>query len=114
MEIKGVKELLNNLSKWEKEKVDDIYQAAVAVQAIVVNDARSIVPIRTTNLLKSIQAGVVTIEDDNVTAEVKAEAEYASYVEMGTSRMKPQPYLMPAVFRNQSTFIRAMQKAMRT
>lgn len=111
--IEGQQELLNNLSKYSKDKVEEVYQAVAAVQAIVINDARNIVPVRTGNLLKSIQAGVVQIDDDEVTAEVKAEAEYASFVEFGTSRQRPKPYLTPAVEANQSTFMRAVARAMR-
>jgi len=114
--VNGQEELLRNLSKYEAEKVKDIYEAAAAVQAIVVNDARADHPYkdRTTNLTKSIMAGVVNVEDDNVTAEVKAEAEYASYVEMGTSRSKPYPFLYPAVMRAQKIFLNAMRKALKS
>ena len=116
MEVRGQEELLRNLSKYGQVKVAEIYQAVATVQAMVVNDARMTHPYtdRTTNLTKSIQAGVVTLDDDTVSAEVKAEAEYASFVEMGTSRSKPYPFLTPAIERNQAVFFKAVKKAMRT
>lgn len=114
--ISGQEELLNNLSAYEQVKVAEIYQAMATVQAMTVNEARKKHPYkdRTTNLTKSIQAGVGVIQDDYVSAEIKAEAEYASWVEMGTSRSKPYPFLTPAIEKNQATFFRAVQKAMRT
>ena len=116
MLVSGVEELLRNISHYEKEKVEEIYQACAAIQALVINDARANHPYtdRTGHLTQSIMAGVVTVSDENVTAEVKAEKEYASFVEMGTSRSKPFPFLLPAVERNQASFFRAVQKAMRT
>lgn len=84
MKIEGTEQLLRNLSKYEKEKIEAIYQAAAGVQAMVVNSARSACPVHTTTLLKSIMAGVVEIKMNEVTAEVKAESEYASWVELGT------------------------------
>lgn len=47
---------------------------------------------RTYNLMKSIQA-VPTAEG----AYLSARMEYASFVEYGTSRNKPYPYLQPAI-----------------
>jgi HK97 gp10 family phage protein len=114
--VSGQEELLRNLSTYARVKVAEIYQAVATVQAVVVNEAKLNHPYtdRTTNLTKSIQAGVVEIQDDTVSAEIKAEAEYASFVEMGTSRSKPYPFLTPAIERHQSTFFRALQRAMRT
>jgi len=84
MKIKGESELLRNLSNFAKEKVRALYQASAGVQAMVANDARMSCPVAFTTLLKSIQPGVVEVTNDEVRAEIKAESEYASYVEMGT------------------------------
>ena len=113
MAVGGIPELLQNLSRYAKEKVDAIYQAAGAVQAMVVNDAQTIVPKRTRNLMKSIRAGIVRVDDERVEAQIVAGADYASYVEEGTSRQKPQPYLAPSLLKNQRTFISAIKRAMK-
>ena len=36
------------------------------------------------------------IKNNGLTAEVKPEAEYSAYVELGTRKMEAQPYLKPA------------------
>lgn len=47
----------------------------------------------TGNLKKKIH---LLIKDSGLTAEVKPEAEYSAYVELGTRKMEAQPYLKPA------------------
>jgi HK97 gp10 family phage protein len=54
--------------------------------------AADIVPVDTGNLRNSI-----THASDEHTAIVGTNVEYAPYVELGTSRQKAQPYLVPSV-----------------
>ena len=55
--------------------------------------AKSLAPVDTGFLRNSIQAERVT----DLEWEVNVGAEYGAYVELGTSRMAPRPYLTPAV-----------------
>jgi HK97 gp10 family phage protein len=55
--------------------------------------AKVLAPVRTGNLRNSIQTDV---ESDGLTAHVGTGVEYAAYVEFGTRRMAPRPYLAPA------------------
>jgi HK97 gp10 family phage protein len=50
-------------------------------------------PVRSGHLKSTIG---VDIDMDGLGFEVGATAEYAGYVEFGTTKMAPQPYLMPA------------------
>jgi len=61
----------------------------------VVGDAQAIVPVRTGTLQRSIQwwGG----EGEYM---VGSRVHYAPYVEYGTSRMAPRPYLTPALMQN--------------
>lgn len=55
-------------------------------------NAKKICPVDTGNLRNSI-----THQNDNDTVYIGTNVEYAPYVEMGTSRMRAQPYLGPAI-----------------
>jgi hypothetical protein len=85
MTVKGTDQVIKNLSVIEKNIVREIINGAQAVQAKTVIDARSNVPTGVTGALSlSIQAGDITITDDNVEALVLANADYSSFVEFGT------------------------------
>jgi HK97 gp10 family phage protein len=56
--------------------------------------AKTLAPVDTGNLKNSIQGDVSA---NGKTGTVTAHAEYAAYVEMGTSRTPAQPYLLPAL-----------------
>lgn len=61
--------------------------------------AKGLCPVDTGLLRNSISHST----DDN-TAYIGTNVEYAAYVELGTKKMKAQPYLMPAVVDHQSEY----------
>lgn len=65
----------------------------------IVATAQAIVPVDTGNLKNSIGAEV-----SGLTGEAGPTAEYGAYVEFGTSRMSPQPYMGPAFDMNEPKF----------
>jgi HK97 gp10 family phage protein len=71
----------------------EIGQELDVVGANIVDVAQQLVPVDTGFLQSSIYYQMI----DQGTVEVGAEAEYASYVEFGTYKMAPQPYLRPAI-----------------
>ena len=68
-------------------------------------DAKTLAPVDTGNLRNSITTAVT---GDGLTAAVVATASYAPFVELGTSRMAPQPFMGPATDRNKQAFYDAM------
>lgn len=68
-------------------------------------DAKRLAPVDTGNLRNSITTAVT---GDGLTAAVVATASYAPFVELGTSRMAPQPFMGPATDRNKEAFYDAM------
>lgn len=116
-EIKGVSQVIQNLSKLAAGTVREMVYGCEAVQAKVVNDAHQIVPYITGNLFRSIRPGGISVTDDNIEAIVGAYAPYASYVE-GVPDDKGRfgrgiktPFLAPAILANQQTFRNAMAAA---
>jgi HK97 gp10 family phage protein len=73
------------------------------VGADMVDLARSLVPVLTGFLQSSIYHRVSGFE-----LEFGADADYASYIEMGTYRMAPRPYLRPALDANQQKILDAI------
>ncbi|MFZ1361346.1 MAG: HK97-gp10 family putative phage morphogenesis protein [Candidatus Nanopelagicales bacterium] len=67
-------------------------------------------PVRTGNLRNSIRHREVTASTDMIVGEVNPGATYAIYVEYGTSRMGPQPFMHPAYDQHVGAFKQAMQQ----
>src|SRR2546426_4577004 len=66
----------------------------------VAERARELVPVRTGHLLASIRPEIEDAQDSEeafTPIRVVADAEYASFVEFGTSRMEAEPFMQPAI-----------------
>lgn len=59
-------------------------------------EAKLIVPVDTGRLRDSIATEVVIDSPEKQERQVAPHTEYAGYVEYGTSRQRPQPYIRPA------------------
>lgn len=71
--------------------------------ADIVRDAQAIVPVDTGHLKNSIGFDMPTPFEANIGPT----ANYGGYIEFGTSRMGPRPYMGPAFDRNLPLFIAA-------
>lgn len=111
IDVFGTEQVVRNLSNYQLNVMREIVKGAEAVQAQVINDAAQIVPVDTGNLLRSIKPGGIQIMDTDVWAFIIADADYASYVEFGTTRQKAQPYLGPSILANQRNFVTAIAAA---
>lgn len=111
--VSGWKETILNLSKYEKNVVDRLVTAVQITQAEVVNEAKANHPYtdRTQTLTKSIQAGDVIIKQGSVDGNILALADYASFVEFGTSRSQAYPFLGPAILKSRNSFNRRVDEA---
>lgn len=69
----------------------------------VKNSAKSLCPVDTGRLRDSI-----SVNAEGSTAVVSANTDYAAYVEFGTSKMPPQPYLVPALIENSGAVLKAI------
>ena len=85
-----------------------VKQARVAVELATrgtERDAKAMAPVDTGNLRNSISSDI-----RGLSGAVGPTADYGEYVEFGTSRMGPQPYMGPATDRNSALFVQAMSK----
>ena len=81
------------------EIFERVHQALQNGAVRLAERAREIVPVRTGHLLASIRTELgedVEAESAFTPVQVIADTPYASFVEFGTSRMEPRPFLGPA------------------
>ena len=71
--------------------------------------AKTYAPVDTGFLKNSIHTVIQTNNWRVYAAEVIAEAEYADFVEHGTSRMAPQPFMAPALARVEPGFLAVLE-----
>ena len=69
-------------------------------------DAKSFAPVDTGMLRNSIGT---TISNGGLSAEIGPTVHYAPYLEYGTRRMPPQPYMGPAAERRAEAFVKAVE-----
>ena len=91
IELEDLDELPDEQSEALEEEVHNIVEN---VGDNMVTYAQGIVPVRTGNLMASIFADV---DEDNLSVTLGATADYASFIEYGTVKMRAQPFLQPAV-----------------
>lgn len=114
-QILGREQLVKNFSQFSSRVVDAIVTQTEVIQARVANFAKSNHPYtdRSGNLTNSIQPGEIHVTNKGVEAEIAARMSYASYVEGGTSRAKPFPFLHPAIVAHVGEFRNRIQMAIR-
>lgn len=83
--------ITDNSDKFLNALPEQIEQALIAIGITAEGYAKRECPVDTGRLRNSISHA----RDDNA-AYIGTNVEYAAYVELGTSRMKPRPYLRPA------------------
>lgn len=110
--VTGLAELVSDLraapGRVGQKVAAGVRKSAADVEA----GAKARAPVDTGNLRNSI---TTSVEGDGrsgaVTATVGPTANYGGYVEYGTSRMGPQPYLGPAFDQVVPSFVQAMEDA---
>lgn len=92
-----------------------------AVAELIRDHARTIVPVDTGSLRKSIRREKIVVQGKVKRISIRAggyvtnprsnrKVDYASYVEFGTSRMRAQPFLRPAYVRYRKKLIEAISQ----
>ncbi len=90
IELEDLDELPDEQSQALEEEIHSIVETA---GNNMVSYAQGIVPVRTGNLMASIFSDP---DEENLAVTLGASADYASFVEYGTVKMRPQPFLEPA------------------
>lgn len=91
----GIRQLQADLGHLSARAVPVASRAVAKVAHDIEATAKVLAPVDTGNLQSSISTDLGVLS-----AEVGPTAEYGAYVEEGTSRMAPQPYMGPAADRH--------------
>lgn len=104
VDVQGLSEFQGTLEQASNRVEGLAGQVVRKTAADVQADAQSRAPVDTGALRSSI--GVTS--RGALSATVSPSVNYSHYVEFGTSRMAPQPYLFPALDAKADSFIQAM------
>ena len=107
MRVTGDTVLASELRAASAKAAASAAAATRAAAAGIERDAKLAAPVDTGNLRSSITTSIAM---NGLRAEVGPTAEYAEWVETGTSRMAAQPFLFPAVDRHAASWYAAMAK----
>ena len=92
---------------------NEIEKAVQKACFLVEAEAKHKAPVDTGRLRASIRTEVERIAKDVVEGKIGTNVEYSRYVELGTSRQSPQPYLRPALRNNFTEIVAIIQGAVR-
>lgn len=107
MDVIDVK-ITDNSDKFLNALPEQIEQALIAIGITAEGYAKRECPVDTGRLRNSISHA----RDDNA-AYIGTNVEYAAYVELGTSKMKPRPYLRPAAANHADEYKQIVKAALR-
>jgi HK97 gp10 family phage protein len=116
--FKNVVNVCNCFETIRNKQRAQLAAATTAASLRVHAHAVRVCPYKTGNLRRSISLDLVESSPTRVVVAIGTDVEYAPWLEFGTSRMTPRPYLRPAlelesrgVVRDLHTAIRAMLHA---
>lgn len=93
IEVTGLEEAMRKMGNLKAKLHDEVTQAVKEVADMVVDEAKTYAPIRTGVLKRSIQ--IKEVDNFNSAVTIEAAAPYAGFVEYGTSKQPPQPFMRP-------------------
>lgn len=101
----------NNASAMMAAATAGLVRGAGIGASLIVNEAKARVRVRTGHLRRTIHYEIRQV-GDRVTVSIGADADYAIFQEMGTSRMAAHPYIRPALDLMRAQAIAAMRMEM--
>lgn len=100
----------DNSDEFLKALPEQIEQALTAIGLTAESYAKRDCPVDTGRLRNSITNAVRT---DEKAVYIGTNVEYAAFVELGTSRMKPRPYLKPAATQHNAEYKSLAEQALK-
>ena len=108
--IKGLASTIRVLKTHEDETHKEIAKAITTGAADISRDAKKLAPVRFGDLRRSIR---FIVNKKKLMAIIGSPLEYSIYQELGTSKMRAQPYLQPALDKNRSKIMNRIVRAIK-
>ena len=108
VEIIGVEDLTERIDRAVGSLDEKVTAGLEIIGEEIVADAKAFAPVKTGRLRDSIGKRVAGLN-----LEVYADADYAAYVEYGTGRTSPHPFLRPALEANRADLIAVLKGELR-
>lgn len=103
--IEGLGAVTDMLERYADEARGKFEKGIARGCEIVKDEAKTLCPVDTGELRESI-----TAKAEGLRGDVGTNKEYAAYVELGTYKMKAQPYLVPALETKKEDVINAVKE----
>jgi len=114
--IEGMDEVIKLVQKMGDAAAGALDEACKAGAELVLSEAKQKVPVDTGKLRDSLILKKSKTKNPNIKSEYyvtkKSGAEHFAPVELGTSKMKAQPFLRPAIDENKSGIAKRVNDAM--
>ena len=101
--------VVSNSDDVKQELSDRIQAALTAIGLKAESYAKDLCPVDTGRLRNSI-----TNANDGESVYIGTNVEYAAFVEIGTTKMKPRPYLRPAATEHTEEYRQIMESALKS
>lgn len=106
IKIEGLNNLERNSNKYSQHVLDALDEAVQRGALKVLATAKELSPVDTGRLRNSIHYS----KTGEAEAEVKATANYSTFIEFGTSRQRAQPFMRPAAEANEREIVRQVKE----
>lgn len=113
IEVKNTQECIKKIQAIKTKSKARLTKAVLAGSLVVREHAVEKCPYKTGNLRSSIHPDLLVDTETRVVMNIGTDVEYAVYVEKGTSKMAPRPYLQPALDENKDEIVAEIRLALK-
>ena len=113
--VRGTKQLIAKLGRIDDRVAQRVEQIVAATAINVQNDAKQNLVDNGSVVTATLKNSILAKKDPSkpLTYRVGTPVEYAAFVEYGTVRSRPKPYLEPALRDNAADFKKKIKKAVK-
>ena len=109
VKLQGFEKAIRSIEDYEVNKTEDVKNIVKETAFKMQANAKLRTPVDTGHLKRNIN---VDIANDELSAEIYTDVEYAPHVEFGTENAPAQPFLFPAYEEEKNEYMDKLEKAL--